>query len=242
MKPFKAKFKRIETKYILTKAQLAALQADWQHYVEANEYPTSTIANLYYDTSTYQLIRQSLEKPDYKEKLRVRSYQAQPTEQSEAFLEVKKKFQKVVYKRRMQATLAQTTEFLASGQSDFSDSQVKQEVEWFKRCYPDLQPAMYIYYDRFSMQGIEDKDLRLTVDSNLIYRHYDLDLTKGVYGKELLDRDCVILEIKASGAYPVWLAQLLAKHQIFKSSFSKYGKAYQLVKQEEDLQHVKFAV
>ena len=237
MKPFKAKFKRIETKYLLTQAQLRALQHDLNDYVDDNQYATSTIANLYYDTPTYQLIRHSLEKPNYKEKLRVRSYLAQPTLETEGCLEVKKKFQKVVYKRRTQASLAQLTDFLAGEGQELADAQVQAEVNWLMTQYPDVQPAMYIYYDRYSMQGKEDPDLRLTVDSNICYRSYDLDLTKGVYGDALLPPGHVILEIKAEGAYPVWLAQLLAKHRIYKTSFSKYGTAYQLIKEQRGIAH-----
>ena len=85
MKPFKTKFKRIETKFILSQAQLNQLQPILDLYMEPNEFAYLTIANLYYDTEDYRMIRQSLEKPKYKEKIRVRSYSALPNNDSQVF-------------------------------------------------------------------------------------------------------------------------------------------------------------
>lgn len=238
MKPFKEKFKRIETKYIISKAQWEQCQAQFHHYLEPNEYAQTTISNLYYDTPTFALIRQSLDKPNYKEKLRMRSYDKAVHDMSEVFIEVKKKFQKVVYKRRVKATLAQAVAFLEAGELDsLPQSQVRSEIQWLQARCERLEPKMFIYYDRYAMQGKEDSDLRITIDYNLRYRYTDVSLASGTYGEALLDEDYMIMEIKSSGAYPVWLTQLLSQVEVYKSSFSKYGTAYKLMKKQGEIQY-----
>lgn len=229
-KTFKEKFKRFELKYVISKQLLTQLQQELKPYVVADEYATSTISNLYYDTDDFRIIRESLEKPNYKEKLRVRSYEAIPTKESQAFIEIKKKFQKVVYKRRITASVEQAAMYLAGDNKIIADSQIKEEINWLIDRHNELKPKMYIYYDRYSMKGIEDPNVRITIDHNLLYRDYDLRLDSGVYGEHLLDPDYVIMEIKIPGAFPLWLSELLTKYSVYKSSFSKYGTAYQKVK------------
>ena len=93
-------FERRELKYRITDAQRAALEAAFDARMVPDEHGESTICNIYYDTADYRLIRASLEKPAYKEKLRLRSYGV--TEPGgEVFLELKKKYKGIVYKRRI---------------------------------------------------------------------------------------------------------------------------------------------
>lgn len=242
MKPFKTKFQRVETKYILTKEQYAALQPIFNQYMEQNEFAHSTIANLYYDTHHYQMVRHSIEKPEYKEKIRIRSYEAIPTSHTQVFTEVKKKFQKIVYKRRIFSDLGSAIEFFEGNQDVLENSQVKNELLYMQNQYEKLVPKMYIYYNRFSLQAKEDESVRITLDSNLIYRDYDLDLTKGVYGNLLLPENVYLMEVKISGAYPLWLSQLLSENKIYKSSFSKYGAAYKMTKIQGGTEYVKLAI
>lgn len=242
MKPFKTKFQRVETKFIISEKQFEQLNQVFDHYMEPNEYADSTIANLYYDTPTFQMIRASIEKPDYKEKIRVRSYNPTPTGQTAVFTEVKKKVNKVVYKRRLSSELDKTMDFLQGDDTALPASQVKEELIYMMQQYDSLEPKMYIYYDRFALQGKEDESVRITFDSNLLYRNYDLDLTKGVYGEALLPQGYRLMEVKIAGAYPIWLSRLLSEVGVYKSSFSKYGAAYKIVKTKEGLEHAQFAV
>lgn len=242
MKPFKTKFQRIETKFVLTEAQYQALLPVLNQYMKPNDYAHSTIANLYYDTPTYQMIRWSIDKPDYKEKIRVRSYQAIPQADSQVFAEVKKKFQKVVYKRRIDTDLQAAQAFFLGDDQALQDSQVKNELLYMQRQYGNLQPMMYIYYDRYSLEGLDDESVRITFDSNLIYRDYDLDMRLGVYGQDLLPRGYRLMEVKIAGAYPLWLSHILSELAIHKSSFSKYGAAYKLVRKQGGIHHVQHAI
>lgn len=230
-KTFKAKFQRVEIKYLITKTKLKELLVDLKEYLEEDDFPTSTIGNIYYDTDDYRMIRESLEKPLYKEKLRLRTYHQINSDDSEVFIEIKKKFQKVVYKRRISASLLDSYKYLSSISNDIEESQIKQEIDYLKERYQNLLPKMYIYYDRYSMKDKLKEGVRITVDHNILYREYDLELNKGIYGNNLIDKDMVIMEIKVEQAFPIWLSEILAKHKIFKSSFSKYGTAYRKIRE-----------
>ena len=211
-KTFKDKFQRIETKYVISKETLADLLKEFEAHMAEDEHAYSTIGNLYYDTPTYQMIRESLEKPYFKEKLRVRTYDASPQADSQVFLEIKKKVRKVVYKRRISTELLTAEQYLA-GESQLEDSQIKKEIEWLCKRYGGVQPMMYIYYNRYSLKGLEDSNVRITIDYDVAYRTKELSLLAGKDGK-------------IPGAYPLWLAEILDCYHVFPKSFSKYGVAY----------------
>ena len=225
-KTFKDKFQRFETKYVISKEKLAALLAEFEDYMVEDEHAYSTISNLYYDTPTYQMIRESLEKPYFKEKLRVRTYDAAPAENSQVFLEIKKKVRKIVYKRRIATDLLAAEAYLGGEQERIDDSQIRSEIDWLTQRYQGVEPRMFIYYNRYSMKGREDENVRITIDHDVTYRSHQLSLLAGTHGENLLPDNHVIMEIKVPGAYPLWLTEILDRHQVFSKSFSKYGVAY----------------
>ena len=217
-------FKRYEKKYMLTREQYRAMLRGMAFYMKPDEHPRYAIGNIYYDTADYDLIRTSLEKPVYKEKLRVRSYGV-PGDNDPAFVEIKKKFDGVVYKRRVTMTAAEANNWLCGGRPPV-ESQISREIDYFLRRYRPV-PAVYIAYDREAYAGRENKALRITFDTNLRWRDEDMDLRAGDYGVPILDGDAVLMEIKIPGAAPLWLAHLLSENHIVSTSFSKYGAYYQ---------------
>lgn len=219
-------FERTEKKYLISGAQRAALLALADGKLCTDRFFKSTICSLYFDTETYRLIRDSMEKPLYKEKLRLRCY-GQPSADSMVFLELKKKFDGVVYKRREQMTLQQAQQYFKTGQAP-KDTQIMHEIDWMLHHYEGLRPMMLVAYDREAFRGVQDATLRLTLDDGLRYRTKDLLLEHGSYGRPILTPDQFVLEIKALGALPLWLAQGLDQLSIFPASFSKYGSAYAL--------------
>ncbi|HFU4122784.1 TPA: polyphosphate polymerase domain-containing protein [Streptococcus suis] len=237
-------FKRIESKYILDKATFALLAEDLKEYMVADEYAQSTITNIYFDNENFDMIQDSIAKKNGREKVRMRVYDAQPTGASQAFLEIKKKENKIGYKYRLTSTPGSVTHFMATGENDKSirDEKVMSEIEMLKERYGQIHPKMYIYYDRVSFKGKEDKKIRLTIDQNLLYRDYDVAVEEGKFGKNLLDPNKVIMEVKVPEVCPEWLEELLEKYQIEKQSFSKYGNAYKLahnisLTREEEQKH-----
>jgi SPX domain protein involved in polyphosphate accumulation len=216
-------FKRKEVKYLLTNTQKEGFMALISDYIVADKFSKYTICNVYMDTPNYRLIRRSIEKPDYKEKMRVRSYGV-ANEETMVFLELKKKYDGIVYKRRIRMNLDEAIGYIAGEAS--RSGQIEDEIDYFLELYENISPAMYIAYDRQAFSGKEDPDLRVTFDNNIFWRNEDISLTSQVYGNSLLNEDQCLLEIKCADAMPLWLTGALAKHKIYQTSFSKYGMAY----------------
>ena len=239
MDSYQAVFKRKEIKYLLNAPQLEAFRTAMERHMEPDAFPHSSISNLYYDTPDFRMIRRSLEKPLYKEKLRLRSY-ATPEDSSQAFLEIKKKALGVVYKRRESLPYSQAIAYL-SGSIPGGEGQIFQELDWLLSSYGDLVPAMFVSYERDSFRGIEDPGLRLTLDRDILWRNRGLDLRLGAWGEPLLNSGETLMEIKISNAMPLWLSSALSENGIFPVSYSKYGIAYQQMEKEMILEDRRYA-
>lgn len=221
-------FERRELKYRITDAQRAALEAVFGARMVPDEYGESTICNIYYDTADYRLIRASLEKPAYKEKLRLRSYGV--TEQGgEVFLELKKKYKGIVYKRRITLPEDAAGEFIAGRAPLGEHGQIGREIEYFTAFYAPLLPAVHLSYERSAWFSREDRDLRITFDKNIRFRQEDVSLTLPAGGRRILPEGESLMEIKAAAALPLWLVSELDTLGIYQSTFSKYGEAYKAI-------------
>ena len=220
-------FERVERKFLLTPAQYAGLMRTLPEYMQADQYGESTILSLYLDTEDSLLIRRSLEKPVYKEKLRLRSYGV-PREMDNVFLEVKKKVRGVVYKRRICLPLAQAMECLAQGSVPAAGGQIGREIAYMLRRYR-LRPAVLLAYDRTAYTELEPSPnrLRITIDRDIRSRQTDLDLRLGSAGESLLAPGMRLMEIKTAHAIPLWLCAVLDQNEIRPTSFSKYGRVYE---------------
>lgn len=225
MSEYQMTFQRFEIKYLLSPVQFRELKKGLEGKLVTDQYGKSTICNIYFDTPDSRLIRQSLEKPVYKEKLRLRSY-GLPEEDGSVFLELKKKYKGIVYKRREVMNLSEAEEYLYCHRKPERDSQVLHEIDWFLNYYKQVIPAMYISYDRVAMYGVEDAELRVTFDGNILWRDMKLNLDKGSWGQPLLEPSWCLMEIKIAGSMPMWLGHILDELQIYPASFSKYGQAY----------------
>lgn len=222
--PIQNCFARYEKKYFLTPAGQKTLLQAIGPYIKMDFYGKYTICNLYYDTPDWRLIRASLEKPVYKEKLRVRSYGV-PAEDGTVFAEIKKKYKGVVYKRRITVPVSEVQPLL-NGEKPLADyGQIGREIDWFQQMY-HAQPRVFIGYDRIAFAGVEDPELRITFDTNIRWRTTELDLRAGDHGAPLLPDDRVLLELKLPGVCPLWLSHALTEAGAVPVSFSKYGSCY----------------
>lgn len=217
-------FERVEKKYVLTREKYNLLLEAIEPYMCADSYGKHTIGNIYYDTTTYELIRHSIEKPKYKEKLRLRSYGI-PGEDSKVYLEIKKKYDGVVYKRRISLTLAEAEAYLNEGIKPQKDSQILREIDYFISFYKP-EAKLYLAYDRIAYFGKEDAEVRITFDHNIRSREIELSLGKGDQGTPLSEEDQYLMEIKVPGAMPMWLSGILSELEVYPASFSKYGNIY----------------
>ena len=231
--------KRYEMKFILTKDQLVAFKSALVGHMVVDKYGKTSIASIYYDTPNYQLIRTSIEKPLFKEKIRLRSYGLAKANDT-VYLELKRKAEGVVYKRRVKTDESNANHFL-NHELDALDScnQIAKELLYFRNYYKVLEPKIMIIYDRTSYEELNG-DIRLTIDESPRYRTYDLNLHTSMDGNLLLEPGSAILEIKVQQNMPLWLTSILSENKIYKSSFSKVGMAYQLMnKQYLDLERRK---
>ena len=219
-------FQRFEQKYILETRTYQQLFLELTPYMKPDQYGVSQISSIYFDTPDHRLIRNSLEKPVYKEKLRLRCY-GSPKPQDPVFVELKKKYMGTVYKRRVALSLQAAESYLYQRLPPEVDSQVLREVDYMYSFYHTLIPTAYIAYQRVALYGLEDANLRVTFDWNLRWRCENLHLDAGTEGQFLLPEVQFLMEIKVPCAMPVWMARLLDTLQIFPTSFSKYGVAYQ---------------
>lgn len=223
MKKMQCVFQRYEKKYVMTKTQYDGLLEKIAPYMELDAYGKHTICNIYYDTESYELIRTSIEKPSYKEKLRIRSYGVADKD-SNVFLELKKKVNGIVYKRRVCMNYQDAMKYLESRYVPVK-SQILKEIDWFLDWYHPTE-KIFIAYDRMAYIGKENENLRMTFDFAIRWRKEQVDLTAGDYGEEILKDDEVLMEIKIPMAMPVWMSDVLNELEIFPVSFSKYGVCY----------------
>ena len=220
----KLSFKRYEKKYLLTAEGYARLMERMAPHIEPDEYHRSTVCSIYYDGDDFRLIRHSIDAPIYKEKLRVRCYNPSGPD-CEAFVELKKKYKGIVYKRRVVMTARQADAWLSGAAEPPEDSQMAREIQWFLH-ENRPRPRVLIACDRTSWRARENPELRITFDERIRWRDRELDFASGSGGELLLPNGEVLMELKIPGAAPLWLAHLLSEQALFPTSFSKYGVCY----------------
>ena len=216
---------------MLTRAQLAKLKEEMAKYMIADVHGKNTTCSLYFDTPDWLLIRRSMEKPMYKEKLRLRSYGVANPD-TKVFIELKKKYDGVVYKRRVEMTEAQSNQYLLNHEQVL-DTQITREIDYCMQHYEGLAPACLLTYSREAFYAKDDHEFRMTFDDNILWRDYDLDLRSGIYGEAILKPDQVLLEVKVADHIPMWLVNFFSENHIYKTSFSKYGTAYRTMLQRQ---------
>jgi len=229
-------FRRREKKYLITSEQGAALQKLVSRYTVIDQHGEYLIRDLYYDTANWDIIGKSIQRPSYKEKLRLRLY-GQYNNESQGFLEMKRKYESIVYKRRIAFPLSELKNRCVREIVSEVDSQISREISYFLKVNP-VSEKIYIAYKRTAYTGVEDEGLRITFDRDLVFHLCSLN---GNYLSEYNDcqiggrqiEDCqiieqnqILMEIKTSGAIPLWLTGALSENNIFPISFSKFGVCY----------------
>lgn len=219
-------FARVEAKYLLSVHQAASMEMALLGLgFRRMDFGSPKVQSLYYDTPDYALIRASLARPVYKEKLRLRAY-GEPGCLTQSFVEIKKKYNGVVYKRRAALPLQDAMKSLERATMPDAAGQVGREIHWLLHQY-DLSPAAVIAYDRDAWFHPNDPGIRITFDRHLSFRNWALDLNEQAASLLLIPEDQRLMEIKIGGVYPMWLTRLLSEIGAKRTHFSKYGLAYQ---------------
>ena len=223
---YQAVFKRYELKYLLTRPQQQRILEAMVSRMEPDAYGRTTIRNIYFDTDNYRLIRRSIEKPMYKEKLRIRSY-SQATPDSPVFVELKKKYDGIVYKRRLSMKESQAMAWICLGGSPPENNQIAREIDYFLHFYEGLKPAVFLSYEREAYFCKHGSDFRATFDDTILCRQSNLSLELPPGGDAILPEGMAIMEIKCSGGIPLWMTHVLTENKIHRTPYSKYGVAYE---------------
>lgn len=222
-------FKRKEMKFLLDEDQYKLLKDEISQYMTEDKFGLHTIMNIYLDNLNDDIIRNSMEKPAYKEKLRLRAYGKGAEDNSKAFLEIKKKFKGVTYKRRLEGRYKELFDYVSEGKCptlpDFEHRQVFREIDYLVQRM-SLMPKVVICYDREAFFGNDDKEFRLTFDGNIRFRRSELDLRSGDAGEKVIGSPYRIMEVKSADSIPMWLVRILSENKIYQGSFSKYAKIY----------------
>ena len=216
---YQAVFKRFELKYLLTPEQKAIVLNAMEPYMALDKYGRTTIRNIYFDTDNYRLVRRSIEKPAYKEKLRIRSYR-KASPDSTVFVELKKKYESIVYKRRLSLPERDALQWVCKGARCPKKNQIADEINYFLHYYQTLHPAAFLSYEREAFYSKDRSDFRVTFDDTILCRQEDLSLESEPWGTPLLPEGLVLMEIKCSGGIPMWMTQVLSREHIYKTSFS----------------------
>lgn len=218
-------FNRVEKKYILNEEQYNRVLSRIQEYFHRDEKGCTRIFNIYFDNDSYELINTSIQKPVFKEKLRLRSY-CEANDDTKVFLEIKKKYKKIVYKRRIHSTYKQIKAFLQTGElCDNKNIDTAREIEYVIRHY-NLKPRIHISYQRQAYFCNTDEGLRITFDHDIKSRYNNLTLSQSEEDEDLLNSDVYIMEIKTQNAIPLFLCRILTQEKIYPSSFSKVGNIH----------------
>ncbi|MBQ9779712.1 MAG: polyphosphate polymerase domain-containing protein [Clostridia bacterium] len=232
-------FKRMEKK---TTMQISDVPAFLERILPRMDYDSHNvngepymISNIYFDDVNDNVIRTSVTLPKYKEKLRLRSYGV-PTSDTKVFLELKKKLYGVGTKRRAKLLLRDAEAYLETGTHpeglSYIDEQVLREIDYY-RSHETVVPRIYVSYLRRAFFAKDDPSFRVTLDSDILTRRYDLDLSLGRYGEPVLSPGKLVLEVKFAGAVPLWFCRVMSDFGLSFHTFSKCGTDFKLYTYEK---------
>ena len=108
-----------------------------------------------------------------------------------------------------------------------ADTQIAREIDSFRAFYGTLRPTVFLSYEREAYYEKGGGSFRVTFDERVLCRQSDLSLGCPAYGDPILPEERVLMEVKCGGGIPLWMVRILSEEKIRKTSFSKYGTAYQ---------------
>ena len=227
------RFNRFELKYIVTATQAEAVKEDLLAHMDPDSHGCAdgsySISSVYYDTADLAFMRAKVEGIKFRRKLRVRRYGEGGD--GPVFVEIKQRINRTTQKRRLILPLTQAYE-LCAGQwerelDDPEDNAAAQEVLFLTQGL-NLQPTCLVGYRRQAHVGSSyEPGLRVTFDHDIWGATASQGLVADVSRHALLTQSTVIMEIKANNAVPLWLANLLARHDCSLRRYSKYCAATQ---------------
>jgi len=222
---------RTEQKYFVSEDNYQKLMTLLKDELSKDIYFKERICNIYFDNDNYELISTSLDKPTYKEKVRIRSYN-KPKEDSIVFLEIKKKYKGKGNKRRIELNYSEALNYIEKGIiPQNNNNQIMNEIDYIFKKY-NLKPKISLTYDRLSYYLKKENSFRITFDHNIKYDNKELYLSNLENSNYLL-KEGYIMELKLQNGIPLWFSKVLNELQIYPTSFSKVGEAYTKLRKDD---------
>lgn len=195
------------------------------------------VQSIYFDTDNNDYIRNSISKPYYKEKIRIRGYNFIDSD-SELFLEVKRKIDGKVNKRRTNIKLSDIDNLIENNtieyNNEYMNKQVLNEINYILN-RDHLLPKLFVSYERCALVD-NHSDLRITFDKNITGSSNKISFNIKT-DQQLLNSKLMIMEVKTCYGMPRWLLEIIENNDIKKASFSKYGTSYknELLKRKDNI-------
>lgn len=240
-------FNRFELKYLLPIEHAGEFKKAIKSFLHVDSFGEEgqyALTSLYYDTPDHRFYWEKIDGIKVRRKLRIRHYETRDaiTPETPVFVEIKKRIDRVIIKKRAKMPYKDAVNLCNEGimpaKFDPKDKKTLEEVQSMFHTYP-LRPTLITSYFRHALIGTHyDLGLRVTFDTNIRFRDHDLDLTSKNRGKFIIPPNIALMEIKANGAIPYWLTEMIGAHNIRLIRVSKYCAGLEAAKVKSKLNFI----
>jgi hypothetical protein len=233
--PDKVLVRRYELKYRISEPTAQAVKGFISAFLSPDPYTRRwpdgqyPICSLYLDSKRLDLFQETLVDKCNRFKLRIRGYD----DESDGFVyfEIKRKLNRIIYKSRAKVIKTQAAEVLRGHflppQATEADHAILRQFVHYTHCLM-ARPVVLVRYKREAFESYTDARVRVTFDRQLSYQKTDKLIFKpNGQGWKKLPIDFVILEIKFTGWFPSWLAEMARLFNLNRQSMSKYCRSVQ---------------
>jgi hypothetical protein len=222
---------RYECKYLVLEAWVPEIRRIIGPFVRPDRFAPQAggmyrISSLYLDSPDLQLLRMAREGWSERMKLRARTYSER--QEDPVFLEVKRRFNGVVHKTRARLARAEVRAPLRShawgAPARSGPSELRQFVHLAQHFA--VRPVRHVRYLREAYESRGGEPVRVTFDRALEQAEgRDGELSPDGSRWRPLGLEGVVLELKFTGGFPLWMGALVARFELERRSISKYSLA-----------------
>lgn len=229
---------REELKFVIHHSVKTALLERWSPYLVkapfTNQHGVTPILSQYYDSPFLDFFYEKLDGIADRNKVRLRVYDLEFKAGTTAFLEIKQRHNALVRKYRHQIV-----DFHPGHLDPLTWTFDREKEEAAFRTLQErylLRASAQTYYQREAFEGAAEKDVRITVDTNLIamFPGERLSRVKRDPSRRVIPDTLSILEVKADhGRIPNWLRDGVLACELQQQTVPKYVAAVQVLGLDE---------
>ncbi|MDD2807022.1 MAG: polyphosphate polymerase domain-containing protein [Patescibacteria group bacterium] len=229
-KSFKLHFQRFEFKYQVPLDFVDGIIPELLKYMEFDSYAKLAkdnlydVASLYFDTAGYGCYFDKIDGQKTRKKLRVRFYDFKLNPDTPVFLEIKRKYDNVVIKDRINldyetyhkmVELGESRNLVFAGQNEETFS----EFFWLKDSN-GMRPQNVVVYSRKALISKVDPGFRVTIDTNI--RTHQANFLRDFGIDQTVFPGVAIIEVKFNNVMPFWFHDIITTYGLEQRPFSKY--------------------